>query len=403
MTDERANDPNNSNSDNLLESQLYRKKAFNQENYLLPKSLLKDLIEDESSSESINESPIGENFKEFDFSKETLENQITNAYTNFGVEQQEVKNRSSTYNDNEYAMKNLKIAETFNLNNQNNINNYANNPNQKIQKNQSHNDFTNFGRPKINNLNTINTINTLNASNMNNNNNNMNNTFFNADTRTFSEDQQNNFMANINNISNINTMTNMNMVPNKKTSFSSLARASSVSQNAYGNNINNINNIQHNSNLNMRFPTMPGRSNFPLQGNPNTNFNNSGCINMNNNNNNINFCNNSFAGMSPNNINNCNMAGKNNINQMCLCPNCIDESNYINENPMFYQNMGNPVNMRNCQNSNLNNNNNMNFNQQQFEVNNMNQCRTYCGHNHPNLGLGLGKFAFKFKYKKLIV
>lgn len=394
-------------SNNAFENKLFRKNAFKEENNLLPKSLLKDLIEDESSSDSLGDSPIHEKDsyypKNFDSSHEGLENQTTNAFSNYTPE--EPKLRASTFNEVDNARKSFKIAESFGAN-----------TNNKLFKVQSYNEYQNFSRPKINNLsnmNTINNLNTLNTNNsnnlnnLNNNNLNNNNNYFNVESRNFCDEQPQGFMGKIPTMQSkqINSNNNNpNMQGAKLNSFNALARASSINQNNNANNFNCNMGPQKPMN-NMRFNPMPGRSNFPQQASPSANFNCQGCVGGNPNC----YGNNCFSDLSPNNYAGCNM-GKKVLNQICLCPNC-DDSAYLDENSCAYypQNMNNGNNMNNfggnCINSNANmlggpqpHGNYMNFGpqQQQFEKNNLNQCRTFCNMNvsHPNIGLGSGMKIF---------
>jgi hypothetical protein len=379
---EKTESKKEKSNDKHLENQLFRKNAFKPENNLLPKSLLKDLIEDESSCDSVNENSVLDNSnifnqKNFDFSSDCLESQTTNPYSNYALDQ-EMQNRSCTYNEMEMNKKNFKLSENFNIN----LNPSYNN---KINKMLSHNDMVNYHRPKINTLNTMNSI-----GNMNNNNNN----FFNVDSRNFC-DEQNYINSNKNNNKNIsNIHCNLN-------SFNSISHKPNIGQtninnnNLNNNNLNNFTNINQ-KNMNMRFNNNPPRNNFPPQNNlNNNNFNfppHQGYLGIKNNN----HCNNCFSNINQNNYSNCTM-GKNNINQVNLCIDCADESSFIDEGNCSYfpnfnnQNINNNFNcLNNNNNSRCQNNimNNMNYNQQ---MNNIGQCRTYNKLNHSGLGtLGIG-------------
>ena len=409
---ERTKDQFENTGNNLFENKLFRKNAFKEENNLLPKSLLKDLIEDEYSSGSPGDSPIKENNsfypKDFDSDRDNLENKATNDFTNYDMEEQ--KFRASTFDEIGNARKGLKIAESFGTNTKN-----------KLFKVQSCNDHQNFSRPQIANFSHNNTINnnlnnlgpynsTINVSKNNsgvsinnnlNNNMNNNNNYFNSESRNFCEEQ--NYMGNNPAIGNKQINNNNMNIPNmsgKVHTFNSICRASSVSQNTANNFHSNISQQKPmNNNSNMRFNPISGRNNFSQQASPNNN--NFSCLGSNSNC----RCNNCFSGISPNNYGGCNIS-KNVINQICLCPNCNDDTGYIDENSCGYHpsnmiNVNNNFN-NNCMNSYANmvggpqqHNNFMNYNShlQQFaEKSNLNHCRTYCNMNvnHPNIGLGNG-------------
>ena len=389
----KSKDQTEQSSNNPFENKIFRKNAFTEENKLLPKSLLKDLIEDESSCESQGDSLINDSSsfypENFDSFLEGLENQATNAFTNYAPE--ELKLRASTFNEVENARKSFKITETFGAN-----------TNNKFFKAQSLNDYQNYPRPIINNLNNANTFNNSNIISNNINNNLNNNNFFN-ESRNFCEEQ--NYMGKMHQANKINNKLNNNPNPQntagKLNAFGSLTRASAITQN----NCNNFHsNIPPQKPINMRLNPMQARNNFQQQAN--TNFNCQGCLGNNGNC----FPNNCYSDLSANNNFGGCSNGKNHLNQICLCPNCVDDSAYMDENISGYypniNNAGNSNNFNGCLNNNGNmlggpqqHNNYMNYNQQQnFEKGNLTQCRTFhnVNVNHPNFNLENGNLNIIF-------
>jgi len=409
----KSKDQTEQTSNNVLENKLFRKNAFKEENNLLPKSLLKDLIEDESSSESLEEYS----------DRDGLENQATDPFTYCAMD--EPKMRASTYNEPENARKGFKIGESFGAN-----------TNNKIFKVQScSNEYQNFARPKITNIsnfntktfeslnNSINTIssnsynntiyssdnNTIYSSN-NNTNNNSNNYFNNTELRNLSQEQ--NYMGKIptfnnkriNQINN-NTHNNINPAAGKEGAFNAVSRATSINRNNNPNNFNCNIGPQKQMNSNMHFIPMPGRPSFAQQACRNSGDNN--CANSNCN------CSNCFPEINPIIYGGC-LMGKNVTNQICLCAICVDDSANADENSCGYYNAnmisGNKNNI-NCVNGNINmlgcgatsqqHNSYMGFSHQQqqqpFDSNLiLNQCRTHCNlnMNHPNFGIGNGNLIF---------
>lgn len=342
-----------SQENNYFDNKLFRKNAIKDDNNLLPKSLLKDLIEDESSSlESQNDISVDNSDlfpKNYDFSNDCLENQATYPYTNYT--ETEMKNRASTYNDIDKAKKSIKIADSFN-------GNFAKD---KIIKMQSHNDFNNYSRPVINNNDTINFINNPNnITNLNTlNSTSTNNLINNLKINNLNCDENQNYILK-NNVANNNV--NSPNINSNFNAFNSLSRSSSINQ---SNNLQNLN--LQSQNMNMLFNI----SNIQSRVFSNNHHQNSFCCSNNNGDNQMM----NFQNINSNNFpNNTNHRCIKNYGNICSCSGCTDEDSF-NPNTGFFNNQtNNQIHFNEC----LNNKNNSAY------INNMvmNQNRTFSNVNH---------------------